>query len=40
MALCAARPGSPAELRDVWGMGEARIEKYGEALIELVRTHR
>jgi ATP-dependent DNA helicase RecQ len=40
LALCAARPGSPAELRDVWGMGEARIEKYGEALIELVRAHR
>jgi ATP-dependent DNA helicase RecQ len=40
LALCAARPGSTSELRDVWGMGEARIEKYGEALIELVRAHR
>jgi ATP-dependent DNA helicase RecQ len=35
-ALCEARPSSHAELRQVWGMGEARIHKYGDALLALV----
>jgi ATP-dependent DNA helicase RecQ len=38
-ALCEARPSSHEELQDVWGMGEARIEKYGSALLDLVRAH-
>ena len=40
LGLCSQLPSSQAELLEVWGMGEARVEKYGEALLEIVRTHR
>jgi superfamily II DNA helicase RecQ len=40
LGLCAKLPASQAELLEVWGMGDARVEKYGAALLEIVRSHR
>ncbi|MET0341593.1 MAG: ATP-dependent DNA helicase RecQ [Polyangiales bacterium] len=34
-ALCSERPRTLEALRDVWGIGEERSEKYGAALLEL-----
>lgn len=34
-ALCELRPASLSELRAVWGIGEERIERYGDALLAL-----
>lgn len=39
LALCEQRPTNEDELRSVWGMGEARVEKYGSELLALVRNH-
>jgi ATP-dependent DNA helicase RecQ len=37
-ALCVERPTTLPSLREVWGIGEERAEKYGRALIELCAT--
>jgi ATP-dependent DNA helicase RecQ len=37
-ALCSARPQTSTDLEQVWGMGEERIRKYGDALLALLRT--
>ena len=37
MAIAAARPRSTAELLDVPGIGPGKAEKYGEAIVSLVR---
>jgi len=34
-ALCEQRPSTLPALREVWGIGEERIEKYGQTLVEL-----
>jgi ATP-dependent DNA helicase RecQ len=34
-ALCAQRPLSMPQLREVWGIGEERLDKYGTSLLEL-----
>ncbi|MDB4991598.1 MAG: recQ [Myxococcaceae bacterium] len=34
-ALCELRPESLGALREVWGIGEERVEKYGSRLLEL-----
>ena len=34
-ALCSERPRSLEALREVWGIGEERSERYGAALLEL-----
>ena len=34
-ALCAQRPQDLEALREVWGIGEERVEKYGSRLLEL-----
>ncbi|HEY6878367.1 MAG TPA: HRDC domain-containing protein, partial [Polyangiales bacterium] len=33
--LCQQRPSTLHELREVWGIGEERVEKYGARLLEL-----
>ncbi len=35
-ALCAERPRTHQDLERVWGMGEERIRKYGDALLSLL----
>jgi ATP-dependent DNA helicase RecQ len=35
--LCALRPASIGALREVWGIGEERVEKYGSALLDLCK---
>ncbi|MDA1001740.1 MAG: RecQ family ATP-dependent DNA helicase [Chloroflexi bacterium] len=35
--LVAVRPGSRDELLGVWGLGEARVERFGEALLGVIR---
>ncbi|MEJ0008544.1 MAG: HRDC domain-containing protein [Steroidobacteraceae bacterium] len=32
-------PRSPVQLRSVAGVGEAKLGRYGEALLDLVREH-
>jgi ATP-dependent DNA helicase RecQ len=34
--LCAHKPRTLSDLREVWGIGEERVEKYGERLLELL----
>jgi superfamily II DNA helicase RecQ len=36
--LCRRLPGDALELAEVPGMGPARVERYGDDLLELVRT--
>jgi ATP-dependent DNA helicase RecQ len=36
-ALAATRPGSPAELEHISGIGPAKLERHGEELLELIR---
>ena len=36
-ALCEARPRSIAKLLDVPGIGEKKAERYGEALLRIVK---
>jgi DNA helicase-2/ATP-dependent DNA helicase PcrA len=35
-AIAEAKPGSPAELQEISGIGPAKIERYGEALLALL----
>lgn len=35
MALAQARPANPRELLQIDGMGPAKVEKFGEAILEL-----
>ncbi|MBI3370447.1 MAG: DNA helicase RecQ [Betaproteobacteria bacterium] len=37
-AIAASRPDTDAELRAVSGIGERKLERYGDALLKLVRT--
>ena len=37
--IAALRPGTREALRGVSGVGETKLERYGEALLELVRSH-
>ena len=37
--IAAARPGSLAELGRVQGVGAAKLERYGEAMLGVVRSH-
>jgi ATP-dependent DNA helicase RecQ len=39
-ALCELRPESLPQLREVWGIGEERVEKYGSRLLELCASVR
>jgi ATP-dependent DNA helicase RecQ len=34
--LCAHKPRTLSDLREVWGIGEERVEKYGERLLQLL----
>jgi ATP-dependent DNA helicase RecQ len=37
--IAAARPGSISELGRIQGVGEAKLKRYGEAMLEAVRAH-
>jgi len=37
--MAARRPGTYAELLDVNGVGQAKLERYGDALLALIATH-
>jgi ATP-dependent DNA helicase RecQ len=37
--IAALRPGTREALRGVSGVGEKKLERYGEALLEVVRAH-
>ena len=37
--IAALRPGTREPLRGVSGVGEKKLERYGEALLEVVRSH-
>ncbi len=37
--IAGARPSSPAELRGVSGVGEAKLERYGAEVLAIVRAH-
>jgi ATP-dependent DNA helicase RecQ len=37
--IAATQPRTPSQLLDVAGVGEKKLERYGEALIEIVRSH-
>ncbi|HYS68345.1 MAG TPA: HRDC domain-containing protein, partial [Paraburkholderia sp.] len=37
--IAALRPGTREALRGVLGVGEKKLERYGEALLEVVRSH-
>jgi len=37
--IAALRPGTREALRGVSGVGEKKLERYGEALLEVVRSH-
>jgi len=37
--IAALRPGTREALRGVSGVGETKLERYGEALLEVVRSH-
>ena len=37
--IAAARPGSLAELGQVQGVGAAKLDRYGEAMLAVVRSH-
>jgi ATP-dependent DNA helicase RecQ len=37
--IAAAKPSSLAELSTVNGVGDSKVRKYGEALLETVRSH-
>jgi ATP-dependent DNA helicase RecQ len=36
--LCKQKPRTLHDLREVWGIGEERVEKYGARLLELCAT--
>jgi superfamily II DNA helicase RecQ len=38
-ALCNARPTTLAALADVPGMGPAKVERFGPAIVEIIRRH-
>ena len=38
-AIVEQRPGSPAALRRVKGMGPARLDRYGEEILAIVARH-
>ena len=38
-AIAALKPGTREALRGVSGVGEKKLERYGEALLEVVRSH-
>jgi hypothetical protein len=33
------QPGTLTELREIYGIGDAKLEAFGQALIELVGSH-
>jgi ATP-dependent DNA helicase RecQ len=35
--LCAARPGTLAELRQIPGIGELKLERYGKEILQALR---
>jgi len=37
--IAALRPGTREALRGVSGVGETKLKRYGEALLEVVRSH-
>ena len=37
--IAGARPASAAALRGVSGVGEAKLERYGEEVLAIVRAH-
>jgi len=37
--IAAVRPATREALRSVSGVGEKKLERYGEALLEVVRSH-
>ncbi|WP_338131029.1 HRDC domain-containing protein [Cohnella rhizosphaerae] len=37
--MCALRPTSEHEMRRVKGVGDAKLEKYGEAFAEAIRNY-
>jgi ATP-dependent DNA helicase RecQ len=37
--IAALRPGTREALRGVSGVGDKKLERYGEALLEVVRSH-
>ena len=39
LELAARRPGNGAEMLEVPGVGPAKLEKYGQAFLELLRRH-
>jgi ATP-dependent DNA helicase RecQ len=38
-ALCHTRPTTLAALADVPGMGPAKVERFGPAIVEIIRRH-
>jgi ATP-dependent DNA helicase RecQ len=38
--LATHRPDGPAAMREVHGIGDAKLERYGAAFLEVVRTHK
>ena len=39
MEMAARRPRSAAELAGISGVGEAKLARYGEAFLEVIRGH-
>lgn len=39
LEMAARRPGSPQQMRAVHGVGEAKMERYGAAFLEVIRRH-
>ncbi|MDE3188184.1 MAG: ATP-dependent DNA helicase RecQ [Acidobacteriota bacterium] len=37
-AVAQARPGNPRQLMEIEGIGEAKVEKFGEAILDVCRT--
>jgi ATP-dependent DNA helicase RecQ len=38
--MAAFRPASLEQMREVYGVGQAKLEKYGPAFLEVVLQHR
>ncbi|MEI6201526.1 MAG: DNA helicase RecQ [Enhydrobacter sp.] len=38
--LATHRPASPAAMREIHGIGDAKLERYGTAFLDVVRSHR
>ena len=38
--LATHRPASPAAMREIHGIGEAKLERYGTAFLDVVRSHK